>query len=194
MTTFRDDREPSSAGRRAMSNGMCIALIIAGAILRFALTARSPHGLNVHVVGDILILAGVLGLILPFLTRLQRHRQIRPPVAKSPADLHPDPRRPEPDWQRRPHGTGQGQPPPRAPDTARRALRRRELIAAPDRSPDPRSPRPAPDDRFRARPPGSATPRRVGLHLQLLVGPGLDHAHLRNLRTLRLLSARAPDA
>ena len=63
-----------------MSNGMCITLIIAGAILRFALTARSPHGLNVHVVGDILILAGVLGLILPFLTRLQRHRQIRPPV------------------------------------------------------------------------------------------------------------------
>lgn len=63
-----------------MSNGMCIALIIAGAILRFALTARSPHGLNVHVVGDILILAGVLGLILPFLTRLPRHRQSRPPV------------------------------------------------------------------------------------------------------------------
>jgi hypothetical protein len=80
MTTFRDDREPSSVGRRAMSNGMCIALIIAGAILRFALTARSPHGLNVHVVGDILILAGALGLILPFLTRLQRNRQSRPAV------------------------------------------------------------------------------------------------------------------
>jgi len=62
-----------------MSNGMCIALIIAGAILRFALSARSPHGLNVHVVGLILILAGVLGLILPFLTRLPRNRQSRPP-------------------------------------------------------------------------------------------------------------------
>lgn len=63
MTTFRDDREPSPVGRRAMSNGMCIALIVAGAILRFALTARSPHGLN-----------------LPLLTRLRRNRQSRPPV------------------------------------------------------------------------------------------------------------------
>jgi|HubBroStandDraft_1064217.scaffolds.fasta_scaffold01776_9 hypothetical protein len=61
-----------------MSNGMCIALIVAGAVLRFALSARSPHGLNVHVVGVILILAGVLGLILPFLTRLPRNRARRP--------------------------------------------------------------------------------------------------------------------
>jgi hypothetical protein len=54
---------------RAMSNGMSIALIVAGAILRFALTARSPHGLNLHVVGVILILAGVLGLILSLISR-----------------------------------------------------------------------------------------------------------------------------
>lgn len=76
-----------------MSNGMCIALIIVGAILRFALTARSPHGLNVHVVGVILILAGVLGLILPFLTRLPRDRRRRsalpdrrPTYDQAPAD------------------------------------------------------------------------------------------------------------
>lgn len=80
MTTFRGDSEQSSSGRRAMSNGMCIALIVAGAILRLALTARSPHWLNVHVVGDILIFAGAFGLILPFLTRLPRNRQSRPTV------------------------------------------------------------------------------------------------------------------
>jgi hypothetical protein len=91
MSTIRDDREPSFAGRRAMSNGMCIALLIAGAILRFALTSRSPHGLNVHVVGDILILAGVLGLILPFLTRLQRNRQSRPAVPNRRSTYSPNP-------------------------------------------------------------------------------------------------------
>ena len=67
-----------------MSNGMCIALIIAGAILRFALTARSPHGLNVHVVGDILILAGVLGLILPFLTWRPRSRKSQAVPSRRP--------------------------------------------------------------------------------------------------------------
>ncbi len=77
MSTFSDGRQRSPGGRRAMSNGMCIALIVVGAVLRFALTARSPHGLNVHVVGVILILAGVLGLILPFLTRLPRDRRRR---------------------------------------------------------------------------------------------------------------------
>jgi hypothetical protein len=68
-----------------MSNGMCIALIVAGAILRFALTARSPHGLNVHVVGIILIFAGVLGLILSFLTRLPRNRARRPAQTVQPS-------------------------------------------------------------------------------------------------------------
>jgi hypothetical protein len=41
----------------------------AGAVLRFAAAAGSPHGLNVHVVGVVLILAGVLGLLLPLLPR-----------------------------------------------------------------------------------------------------------------------------
>jgi hypothetical protein len=85
MSTFTGGGQPSPGGRRAMSNGMCIALIVAGAVLRFALSARSPHGLNVHVVGIILILAGALGLILPFLTRLPRNR--RRPTA--PADRRP---------------------------------------------------------------------------------------------------------
>jgi hypothetical protein len=52
-----------------MRTGTGIFLITAGAVLRFALAAGSPHGLNVHIVGVILILAGLLGLLLPPLAR-----------------------------------------------------------------------------------------------------------------------------
>lgn len=50
-----------------MGTGTGIALIAIGAILRFAVAAGSPHGLNVHVVGVVLMLAGVLGLVLSLL-------------------------------------------------------------------------------------------------------------------------------
>jgi hypothetical protein len=60
---------PPAGGRRAMRPGTGIFLITAGAILRFALSGGSPHGLNVHMVGVILILAGGLGLLLPRVTR-----------------------------------------------------------------------------------------------------------------------------
>jgi hypothetical protein len=58
------DGRPPAPGRRVVSSGVGIALIAVGAILRFALAAGSPHGLNVHVVGVVLILAGVLELLL----------------------------------------------------------------------------------------------------------------------------------
>jgi hypothetical protein len=54
-------------GGRVMSTGTCIALIAIGAILRFAVTAKHTHGINVHVVGVIVLLAGVLGLLLSLL-------------------------------------------------------------------------------------------------------------------------------
>ena len=60
-----------------MRTGTGIFLIAAGAVLRFAVAAGSPHGLNVHVVGIILILAGVLGLLLPLLVRRGSRRLIR---------------------------------------------------------------------------------------------------------------------
>lgn len=47
-----------------MRTGTCVALIAVGAILAFAITGSSFHGLNFHVVGVILILVGVLGLVL----------------------------------------------------------------------------------------------------------------------------------
>jgi hypothetical protein len=54
-------------GRHAMGTGTCIVLIAAGAILRYAVTTTSSHGVNVHVVGLIVMLAGVLGLLLSLL-------------------------------------------------------------------------------------------------------------------------------
>ena len=46
-----------------------ILLITTGAVLRFALAGGSPHGLNLHAAGIILMLAGLLGLLLPPLAR-----------------------------------------------------------------------------------------------------------------------------
>ena len=53
----------ADAGRRMTGTGLCIALIAAGAILRFAVGAGSRHGLDVHAVGVIVIGAGELGLL-----------------------------------------------------------------------------------------------------------------------------------
>jgi hypothetical protein len=77
---LQDDRAPAG-GRRVMSTGAAITLITVGAVLRFALAPGSPHGLNVHVVGVVLILAGVLGLVLSLLLLLVRTgpRQQRQP-------------------------------------------------------------------------------------------------------------------
>jgi hypothetical protein len=61
--------EPAAGPKRGMRTGTGIFLIATGAILRFALAAGSPYGLNVHVVGVILMLAGLLGLLLPPLAR-----------------------------------------------------------------------------------------------------------------------------
>jgi Domain of unknown function (DUF6458) len=50
-----------------VGTGTGITLIAIGAILRFAVVAGSRHGLNLHVVGVVLMLAGVLGLVLSLL-------------------------------------------------------------------------------------------------------------------------------
>jgi hypothetical protein len=70
-------------GRPPMRTGTGIFLITAGAILLFALKSGTPHWLNLHIVGVILILAGALGLTLPRLARAQRdgdwlRRWVRP--------------------------------------------------------------------------------------------------------------------
>jgi hypothetical protein len=48
-----------------------IALLVIGGILTFALTG-SIQGLDLHVVGVILMLAGALALLLPWLVRARR--------------------------------------------------------------------------------------------------------------------------
>ena len=54
-------------GGRVMSTGTCVALIVVGAILRYAVTTTRTHHINVHAVGLIVLLAGVLGLLLSLL-------------------------------------------------------------------------------------------------------------------------------
>ena len=56
---------PPAGRRRGLSTGAGLFVIAAGAILLFAVTGGSPHWLNVHVVGGILIVAGILGLLIP---------------------------------------------------------------------------------------------------------------------------------
>ncbi len=62
--------------RRVISTSVGVTLVTAGAILRFAVPATLAHGLNVHVVGVIVMLAGVFGLLLSLLVwgPLSRHR------------------------------------------------------------------------------------------------------------------------
>lgn len=69
--------QPPAARRRVMSTGTIIFLIAVGAILRFAVAPGSPHGLNVHVVGIVLMLTGILGLLVSLLVR--RPLNQRPP-------------------------------------------------------------------------------------------------------------------
>jgi hypothetical protein len=77
-----------------ISTGVASTLIVVGAILRFAVAGGSPHGLNVHVVGVILILAGVLGLLLSLLVRAAGRRRLRSLVRQGPGGYYhlPGPR------------------------------------------------------------------------------------------------------
>lgn len=52
--------------RRPLSTGLCVFLLAVGAVLLFALRSGTTFlRLNLHVVGVILILTGLLGLLLP---------------------------------------------------------------------------------------------------------------------------------
>jgi hypothetical protein len=73
MTRAFVPRQPGPQARagRVMSVTAGTVLMTVGAILVFALTVGSPGWLNLHIVGVILILAGVLGLAIPRLARSQ---------------------------------------------------------------------------------------------------------------------------
>ena len=70
--------DPSQGYPRRMSLGFSIFLIAAGAILRFAVTVNASVGsvtVNWDIIGDILMAAGVLGLILSIWMMNQARRR-----------------------------------------------------------------------------------------------------------------------
>jgi hypothetical protein len=82
--------QPVGCGQ-VMSTGAGIALVAAGAIVRFAVPATFIHGLDPRVAGVILMLAGVIALLLSLLVwgplnRRRNHfggyRSGTPPLAR----------------------------------------------------------------------------------------------------------------
>jgi hypothetical protein len=67
MTRVFTPGQPGKPGRagRAMNVTAATVLIAVWAILLVALRAGSPHWLNLHIVGIILVLAGVLAVAVP---------------------------------------------------------------------------------------------------------------------------------
>lgn len=57
-----------------MTYGGSIVLIVIGAILRFAIS-YSPSGVNLQVVGVIMMIAGVIGLIISLIWMFGRRRR-----------------------------------------------------------------------------------------------------------------------
>jgi hypothetical protein len=74
-----------------MTIGAALLLIAAGAVLRFAITTSATHGIDIHTIGDILMIVGVVGLILWLVIWLPRNRSRRA-VYEPPADVPPRPR------------------------------------------------------------------------------------------------------
>jgi hypothetical protein len=84
-----------------MTIGAALLLIAAGAVLRFAISTVSTHGVDLHTIGDILMIVGVLGLILwMFVWAPWVRRRSNPPPAP-PADSE----RPAQDPYRDPYRT-----------------------------------------------------------------------------------------
>ena len=63
-----------------MTYGGSIALIVIGAILRFAIS-YSPAGINLQVVGVIMIIAGIVGLIISLVWMFGRRRRTVTPTS-----------------------------------------------------------------------------------------------------------------
>lgn len=77
-----------------MPIGGGIALIVVGAVLTFALTG-SIRGIDLHIAGVILMLAGIAGLVLPLVVRTRR-RSNRPSARSQQDVIDEGPQEPEP--------------------------------------------------------------------------------------------------
>jgi hypothetical protein len=79
-----------------MRIGAALVLLAVGAILRFAIATTSTHGTNVHVIGDILMAVGALGLILwlivwaPWTRSRRSDYGVRPPLDDAEAVYRQD--------------------------------------------------------------------------------------------------------
>ena len=75
-----------------MSVGASIVLIAVGAILRFAVALRSSFAgasVNWHIVGDILMAVGIVGLIISLIWMATLSRRDRYPAADDRYDTRP---------------------------------------------------------------------------------------------------------
>ncbi|MBS1888942.1 MAG: hypothetical protein JSU06_17330 [Actinobacteria bacterium] len=72
----------------AVTIGASIMLIVVGAILKFATNLQVDH-VNLHVVGVILMVAGIAGLILGFVQQRMSSRSARVREYRDPGDPRP---------------------------------------------------------------------------------------------------------
>lgn len=68
-----------------MSIAVGIVFIVVGAIFRFALTSGKIGGLNLQIVGVILMIAGVVGMLLPMVKR--NSSRFSRPITRSRQDV-----------------------------------------------------------------------------------------------------------
>jgi hypothetical protein len=64
---------PKASSRRALSTGLCIFLLAVGAVFWLALPVGSHWGINLNVVGIVVLCAGLLGFALPRLPGMPAH-------------------------------------------------------------------------------------------------------------------------
>jgi hypothetical protein len=80
-----------------MTIGAALVLIAIGAILRFAIATVSTHGVDVHTIGDILMIVGVAGVILwmfVWAPWVRRRSSTPPPPPPYDGERPPDSYRP----------------------------------------------------------------------------------------------------
>jgi hypothetical protein len=74
-----------------MRIGAGLVLIAVGAILRFAITTVSTHGVAIHTIGDILMLVGALGVVLWLAVWAPWSRGRRPGYREEPPAYREEP-------------------------------------------------------------------------------------------------------
>jgi hypothetical protein len=90
-----------------MTVGGALVLIAAGAVLRFAISTVYVYGVNLHIVGDILMAVGAVGLLLWMVVWAPWARNRRSSYQANPAAYQQGPQVP---YQQSPQGPYQQSP------------------------------------------------------------------------------------